>query len=135
MSKKLRITQVRSQIGQTQQHRGTLRALGLGKIGRTVEHTDSRELAGSTLQGGGSVEGEWVVSGQSWKLDSDTRFGNAGLQSRMNTALALFNRSDCVIHAIDIGGLRAASDPSGSTEQTLNGQDSLFYFAKETGGS
>ena len=42
----LRITQVRSQIGQTARHRGTLRALGLGKIGRTVEHTETRELAG-----------------------------------------------------------------------------------------
>jgi large subunit ribosomal protein L30 len=43
---KLRITQVRSQIGQTERHRGTLRALGLGKIGRTVEREDSRETLG-----------------------------------------------------------------------------------------
>ncbi len=43
---KVRITQVRSQIGQSQAHRGTLRALGLGKIGRTVEHAESAELAG-----------------------------------------------------------------------------------------
>jgi large subunit ribosomal protein L30 len=43
---KVRITQVRSQIGQTQQHRGTLRALGLGKIGKTVEHDDGPVLAG-----------------------------------------------------------------------------------------
>ncbi len=43
---KLRITQVRSQIGETQRHRGTLRALGLGKIGRSVEHTESPQLAG-----------------------------------------------------------------------------------------
>ncbi len=43
---KLRITQVRSEIGQTRRHRGTLRALGLGKIGRTVERPESRELAG-----------------------------------------------------------------------------------------
>ncbi len=43
---KLKITQVRSQIGQSERHRGTLRALGLGKIGRTVEHQDSPELAG-----------------------------------------------------------------------------------------
>jgi large subunit ribosomal protein L30 len=42
----LRITQVRSQIGQTARHRGTLRALGLGKIGRSVEHAESPELAG-----------------------------------------------------------------------------------------
>ena len=37
---KVKVTQVRSQIGQTEKHRGTLRALGLGKIGRTAEHDD-----------------------------------------------------------------------------------------------
>jgi large subunit ribosomal protein L30 len=44
---KLRITQVRSQIGQTRRHRGTLRALGLGRIGKTVEHEDGPTLAGA----------------------------------------------------------------------------------------
>jgi large subunit ribosomal protein L30 len=44
--KSVKITQVRSQIGQTQKHRGTLRALGLGKIGRSVERPESPELAG-----------------------------------------------------------------------------------------
>jgi large subunit ribosomal protein L30 len=43
---KIRITQTRSQIGQTEKHRGTLRALGLGKIGKTVEHDDGPVLAG-----------------------------------------------------------------------------------------
>jgi large subunit ribosomal protein L30 len=43
---KLKLTQVRSQIGQTQRHRGTLRALGLGKIGRTAEHDDTPAIAG-----------------------------------------------------------------------------------------
>ncbi len=38
---KLKITQTRSQIGQSEKHRGTLRALGLGKIGRTAEHEES----------------------------------------------------------------------------------------------
>jgi len=41
-----RITQVRSAIGQTHKHRGTLRALGLGRIGKTAEHEDGPELAG-----------------------------------------------------------------------------------------
>jgi large subunit ribosomal protein L30 len=43
---KVRITQVRSKIGQTARHRGTLRALGLGKIGRTAEHEEGPVLAG-----------------------------------------------------------------------------------------
>ena len=43
---KLRVTQIRSAIGQSPRHRGTLRALGLGKIGRTAEHQESPQLAG-----------------------------------------------------------------------------------------
>jgi small subunit ribosomal protein S5 len=43
---KLLITQVRSQIGQSERHRGTLRALGLGRIGRSAEHEESPALAG-----------------------------------------------------------------------------------------
>jgi large subunit ribosomal protein L30 len=43
---KLKITQVRSQIGQSQRHRGTLRALGLGRIGKSSEHEESPVLAG-----------------------------------------------------------------------------------------
>jgi len=46
VAKKLRVTQVRSQIGQSERHRGTLRALGLGKIGRSREHADTPVLAG-----------------------------------------------------------------------------------------
>jgi large subunit ribosomal protein L30 len=42
----VKITQVRSTIGETERHRGTLRALGLGKIGRSSEHRDSPELRG-----------------------------------------------------------------------------------------
>ena len=45
MSKVL-VTQTRSQIGQSGPHRGTLRALGLGKIGRTAEHEEGPVLAG-----------------------------------------------------------------------------------------
>ena len=42
----VKIKQTRSEIGQSQRHRGTLRALGLGKIGRTAEHTESPQLDG-----------------------------------------------------------------------------------------
>jgi large subunit ribosomal protein L30 len=43
---KIRVTQTRSKIGQSQKHRGTLRALGLGKIGRSAEHQESPQLMG-----------------------------------------------------------------------------------------
>jgi large subunit ribosomal protein L30 len=42
----VRVTQVRSTIGQSRAHEGTLRALGLGRIGKTAEHKRSPELEG-----------------------------------------------------------------------------------------
>jgi large subunit ribosomal protein L30 len=44
---KVKITQVKSQIGHSERHRGTLRALGLGKIGKTAEQEQSPQLAGA----------------------------------------------------------------------------------------
>jgi large subunit ribosomal protein L30 len=46
----VKITQVRSGIGQSDRHLGTLRALGLGKIGRSAEHKDSPALQGMLRQ-------------------------------------------------------------------------------------
>jgi large subunit ribosomal protein L30 len=43
---KLKLTQVRSGIGQSHRHRGTLRALGLGRIGK-----QSEQEAGPVLDG------------------------------------------------------------------------------------
>ncbi len=46
----VKITQVRSTIGQSDRHLGTLRALGLGKIGKSVEQADSAQLRGMLRQ-------------------------------------------------------------------------------------
>ena len=43
---RLKITQVRSQIGTTAQQRKNLAALGLRKINQTVEHDDSVIIKG-----------------------------------------------------------------------------------------
>jgi large subunit ribosomal protein L30 len=43
---RVKVTQIKSQIGQSERHRGTLRALGLGKIGRSAEHDDTPVVAG-----------------------------------------------------------------------------------------
>jgi large subunit ribosomal protein L30 len=42
----LRVTQVRSAIGAKPKHRGTLRALGLGRIGRSNTLPDRPEIRG-----------------------------------------------------------------------------------------
>jgi large subunit ribosomal protein L30 len=43
---RLAITQIKSEIGTQQRHRGTLRALGLRRIGQTVQHDDSPVIQG-----------------------------------------------------------------------------------------
>ena len=42
----VKVTQVRSVIGESKAHHGTIRALGLGKIGRSGEHKETPALAG-----------------------------------------------------------------------------------------
>ena len=46
----VRITQIRSTIGQTKAHEGTLRSLGLGRIGRSADHALSPGLEGKLRQ-------------------------------------------------------------------------------------
>jgi large subunit ribosomal protein L30 len=42
----VRVTQIKSKIGTQPRHRGTLRALGLGRIGQTAVHQESPQLQG-----------------------------------------------------------------------------------------
>ena len=42
----IKVTQVRSSIGSKPKHRGTLRALGLGRIGKTNVLPDRPEIRG-----------------------------------------------------------------------------------------
>ena len=46
MTDTIRVTQTRSAIGTKPQHRGTLRALGLGRIGKTSVLPDRPEIRG-----------------------------------------------------------------------------------------
>ena len=97
------------------------------------EGFDSREISGGTSANAGAKEAEWAIRGQVWKIDNDSRFGNTDLRTQMTRALAIFNRSDCIIHAVDIGGLRTNVAMT-AADAPVNGQDSLFYMSEETGG-
>ena len=44
---KLKVTQIKSQIGHSERHRGTLRALGLGRIGKSTVQEDGPVLQGA----------------------------------------------------------------------------------------
>ena len=95
------------------------------------EGFDSRLLLGRDTTDAGALEdNDKVAFGQSYFVDSDQRFGNTGVQGNLNRMLDEFRRADCVIQAVDIGGLRAGADE----RSRPNGQGALFYIANETGG-
>jgi large subunit ribosomal protein L30 len=50
MAGKLRVTQTRSTIGHIARNRGTIRALGLDRIGHTVEVPDNEATRGMVRQ-------------------------------------------------------------------------------------
>lgn len=65
-------------------------------------------------------------------VDSDDLYGNVGVQRDVERMLEEFRRADCVIQAVDIGGLRADADIREAPRDV--GQDSLFVMADGTGG-
>lgn len=77
------------------------------------------------------LEREWIISGEQWKVDGDKRFGNTTLQDDIRQVGDLFRRSDCVLHAVDIGGLRL--DPE-TTSVDNPAENSLFELVQPTGG-
>ncbi len=73
-----------------------------------------------------------IQGGQLGFIDTDDIYGNIGLQNEMARMLEEFRRADCVIHAVDISGLRA--DTNSAERARSVGQDALFYIANDTGG-
>jgi VWFA-related protein len=100
----------------------------------------------SVLQGETNVDSRDQMSddamhGDIGKVDSDVRFGNTHQDKAIDTMLESFRRSDCVVQAIDIGGVRAgggANVPGGRSSQLgasrAGGDAALFQMAHDTGG-
>jgi len=93
------------------------------------EGFESRLLVGTRET---EQEKEWIITGDQWKIDSDRRFGNSAMQTRLDQMTALFRRSDCVIHAVDLSGIRTDADVTSVTAAST--ENSLFEFAQGTGG-
>lgn len=71
-----------------------------------------------------------VANNESWRVDSEERYGSTGSLTALNSMLEEFRRADATIQAVDVGGLRAGHD----SRARSGGQDSLFMMANETGG-
>ena len=72
-----------------------------------------------------------VVFGESWKIDTDKRYGSTTGMNEVNEMAELFRRSDVVLHAMDIQGLRAAGERAARSGAST---ESLFLITNPTGG-
>ncbi len=78
-------------------------------------------------------DGTKVEKGRFWQVDNDARFGETRSGNRLERMVEQFRRADCVIQAVDIGGLRESGLPDAGARHE-NGQDALFAMADPTGG-
>ena len=93
------------------------------------EGYDSSVVSGTASDAEQAQMSESAMSGEIWNVDSGTRFGDTSAGNDVEQMLEAFRRSDCSIHAVDIGGLRDASDRSNP-----RGKDALIQMARGTGG-
>ncbi len=105
------------------------------------EGYDSSLVAGKVASGPQSAEDEQPaqdigdftrITANTDATGNDDRFGNTRAQNAVEKMLESFRRSDCVIQAVDIGGLRAGNDQGTGSKGA--GRESLFNMAKSTGG-
>jgi VWFA-related protein len=76
------------------------------------------------------------ASGEIWKIDSDARFGSSSQRNDLDAMINALRRSDVVLNAIDISGLRGSDIGSAKGFQTAEtkSNDSLFLLTGDTGG-
>lgn len=77
-------------------------------------------------------ENEAASHGEIYNVDSDKRFGSADSMSVIDRMAQFFKRSDVVMHAIDIQGLRVQNDLREGSR--INSNEGLFLVSKPTGG-
>jgi len=91
---------------------------------------DSALLQGRTSKGMMTRRAEQetvdTVRGELWKVDNDTRFGNATSASLLQQFAEACKRSDVVLHAVDTRGIRTSDAQS---------NEALHALASPTGGS
>jgi VWFA-related protein len=129
-------TRVRKQVEMLADVAGALdRLAGRKHLVLLSEGFDPRLVQG---RGGGRMDNQVeedtaAEHGEYWKIDSDKRFGSADAQNSITVMADQFRRSDVVLHAVDIQGVRVQNDVQGGARFTSN--EGLFLLANSTGGT
>ena len=72
-----------------------------------------------------------AASGEFWSVSSEDRYGSTKTMNDVERMLEELRRADCVVQAVDIGGLRAGAELG---NRRAGGKDSLLQMAHGTGG-
>jgi VWFA-related protein len=115
----------------------TLRAVsGQKHIVFLSEGFESRLIQGRDARGGQTEKTEEntaVEAGQTWKVNNDDRYGNSNSLSLVVRLAEAARRSDVILDAVDIHGLRSDIDARKGNSPKSN--EGLHLLAGSTGGS
>jgi VWFA-related protein len=115
----------------------TLRAVsGQKHIVFLSEGFESRLIQGRDARGGQAEKTEEntaVEAGQTWKISNDDRYGNSNSLSLITRLTEAARRSDVILDAVDIHGLRSDIDARKGNSPKSN--EGLHLLAGSTGGT
>lgn len=114
----------------------TLRSInGQKHVVLLSEGFDPRLVQGREAQASGEQlrENAAVEHGEIWNVDTDARFGSASSMSLLDRLTDVARRSDVLLHAIDIKGVRVDVDAASGTMRKSS--EGLNMLALATGGT
>lgn len=78
-------------------------------------------------------ESDAALSGEIWNVQNESRFGSTSSSRDVSEMAQLFRRSDVMLHAIDIKGLRGSVDASTGAKKSST--EALHLITAPTGGT
>jgi VWFA-related protein len=137
----------RKSAREEQRHAALRRIENLAELGRVLDRIAGRKQVVLLSEGfdARSVQGREDINnaeaqsertaierGQIWNVDTEARYGSSDALNTLQRMVETLRRSDVVLHALDIKGLRNALDETG---QRVTSTESLSLLTRDTGGS
>jgi VWFA-related protein len=124
----------------------------LGRLARMIERQPGQKQVillsegfdSALVQGNRVTEGnrdeqqtaqDALDRGEIWKVSTEDRFGSSSAAFEIREMAILFKRSDVVLHAVDIRGLRGTVDLAGGSGGPKSSTEGLFLLTQPTGGA
>jgi VWFA-related protein len=129
-------------------HRVVLQLNSLADLGRTLDRVRGRKhvvllsegFDPKILQGRSGTTTESaekqraIETGEIWRVDTDNRYGSADGVSTLRATISALRRSDVILHALDIKGVRSDVDAREGVQRSA-AIDSLHLLTADTGGT